>query len=152
MHTMRWGDFYEILDQKLQIKLPLFHVFLGFYGFNFWKYLFMLIKQHHWYLVERNIPQNKIWFYLLAELINNYLIFSFCFSQGITNMFQVTVSPVSANNLLPVHLLAYTSACICTHLLHIIAWVIPQCKTCWSATKATGSQGLCLSGSVHDQE
>ena len=100
----------------------------------------------------KKYTSNKIWFYLLTELINNYLIFLFCFSQGITNMPQVTVSTVSANNLLPVHLLAYTSACTCIHLLHIIAWVIPQCKTCRSAKKSTSSQGLCLSGSVRGQQ
>ena len=53
------------------------------------------------------------WFYyLLNYLLNSYLIFSFCFSQGITNMPQVNFLSVSANNLqtlLSMHLLAYTS-------------------------------------------
>ena len=57
-------------------------------------------------------------------------------------MAQVTVLPVSRNNLRSVHSWAYISA-----LVHN-SMVISQCRTIWPNAKATSTQGSCLSGTV----
>ena len=62
---------------------------------------------------------------------------------------QVTVPPVSANNLQTY--CPCFSRLISLHL-HMIAWVFCQCKTSRPAAKASDTKGPCLSGAVQSQE
>ena len=100
---------YFIMNQKFT-KLLLFHVFRGLHQFIFLKICIYANKATLLVFEWKKYTAISICFYYF---FNNYLILLFCFSRGITNMVQVTVPAVVANNLqtsLPVHLLAYKSA------------------------------------------
>ena len=89
--------------------------------FYFYFYVFYFLLMFDW----NKYASNSIWFYCL---LNNYL--SFYFNESQTNNLLTSLS--LHWQLAPWH-------------LPIITWVFLQCKTSSPTTKATGTQGSCLS-------
>ena len=91
------------------------------FWFYFYFCFFYFLLMFDW----NKYASNSIWFY---GLLNNYL--SFYFNESLTNNL---LTPLSLHwQLAPWH-------------LPIITWVFLQCKASSPTTKATGTQGSCLS-------
>ena len=115
-HKMR----YMLQDLNIDQENTYIHTKLPLFVFTF-TFVFYFLLMFDW----NKYASNSIWFYCL---LNNYL--SFYFNESQTNNLLTSLS--LHWQLAPWH-------------LPIITWVFLQCKTSSPTTKATGTQGSCLS-------
>ena len=98
--SLLWNNWLRIKTFTKQTSI--FHVFRGFYEFNFLELYIYVNKTTLLMFGWKKYTSNGIWFYnLLTYLLNSSLISSFCFPKEIHDIPQETVSPASADFMAP---------------------------------------------------